>query len=828
MRGVIREDDLKADKYTTALRPDADPWGDQDRPINHFYDPVTNESGTPLGGIFTQRSLNWAMGEANPLQPASVPDPSRGNHFSYMDARRNFFLALTYKTTGTTSATLTTTDSLIRQNLWASTMLSMGHVVHLLQDQASPQHARAEAHNYVCRGFFSLFNAPEATRTYENFINYRVIRLNFGRVGNPPSGYTATNLCEEKGWQKAFADSGQIDPPLIASWLRTGGGNTYPVPQFSVQRKFFTTRENDASGISTPIPMLNMRAGLGDYSNRGFYTEGKMAGSGNHAFISPPRLTSDPSFTDGVFKEVIVPGKGKVKSKGLLWQVPDAVAPGYPDTGLTGGKAPIVSYGQWGFFGTLGVKRRILTLDNYNQMADMLAPRAVAYTTGLINFFFRGKLEIEPITQRVFGVLNQGEPHTVNADGYPTRTSNGKIFGFEKIRLKIRNSTDVITESGTNQTVPQVVGMGKLVAVARYHRNPCYKPDLSGERVVGFVVPPLAATITEPACPQGLRTNYQEISVSAPLQINSAADLPGGSGGTPPATVEKLFDFSADPIPVNATDLFIQVVYRGQLGDETDGIAVGNVDVQEPTFTGAWNNTDYFYSDLSQLWFAANGAVPAKGIEPFNICTGSALNSVLVFSYGATDGVGGLQFFLPTLAPGIARLAFINSKQATASSQNAYRVTPQVQNPVTPPPSLLPRSYFSKGQQRQASREIYTPADPLPAASYCQAFPPTAGSNVWCFDPIQRRRGQLMGDAITPIFYNSQTGVANASDVDAPPAQPVFPGLRPRDGGTVLFDVDSPLLPCPNQLPAAQGKRLELIEAAMELGVDPKTLELEE
>jgi len=44
----------------------------------------------------------------------------------------------------------------------------------------------------------------------------------------------------------------------------------------------------------------------------------------------------------------------------------------------------------------------------------------------------------------------------------------------------------------------------------------------------------------------------------------------------------------------------------------------------------------------------------------------------------------------------------------------------------------------------------------------------------------------------------------------------------------VLFDVDSPLLPCPNQLPAAQGKRLELIEAAMELGVDPKTLGLEE
>lgn len=36
MRGVIREDDLKADKYTTPVRPDPDPWGDKDRPINHF------------------------------------------------------------------------------------------------------------------------------------------------------------------------------------------------------------------------------------------------------------------------------------------------------------------------------------------------------------------------------------------------------------------------------------------------------------------------------------------------------------------------------------------------------------------------------------------------------------------------------------------------------------------------------------------------------------------------------------------------------------------------------------------------------------------------
>jgi hypothetical protein len=253
----------------------------------------------------------------------------------------------------------------------------------------------------------------------------------------------------------------------------------------------------------------------------------------------------------------------------------------------------------------------LLSLSNYNQMADMLIPRAVAYTTGMLDFFFRGKLEIEPNAQRMFGVVDMGQPHAMNAGGYPIVTANGKVLGFEKVRLKVRNLTDPIIESGTNANVPQIATAGKLVAVARYHRNPCYKPDLSGERTVGYIAPPLIAPTSEPMCSgtgfnAGTRTSYQEISVSAAIPITAEAQLPGGRGGAAPASVEKVFDFSADPIPVNATDLFIQVVYRGQLGEETDGIAVGIVDVQEPTFYTTWNNTDYYISTLNSAWFIQN------------------------------------------------------------------------------------------------------------------------------------------------------------------------------------------------------------------------------
>jgi hypothetical protein len=220
MRGAIREDDLKQDRYAKSNRPDIDPWGDKDRVIGHFYVPVTNTPGTPLN--VGPGGLNWVMGETSPLTSPAVPDPNRENHFSYVDAQRNYFSALTYKAPGAVTGAGTRKDSDIRQNLWASTLLSVGHIVHILQDQASPQHARGEAHNYICRGFLSIFNQAVATRTYENFINFRVIRGKFELDAPSPLGqpnYVATNPCEEQRWIRMFDEAGQRRPPSLAKWL---------------------------------------------------------------------------------------------------------------------------------------------------------------------------------------------------------------------------------------------------------------------------------------------------------------------------------------------------------------------------------------------------------------------------------------------------------------------------------------------------------------------------------------------------------------------------------------------------------------------------------
>ena len=258
-------------------------------------------------------------------------------------------------------------------------------------------------------------------------------------------------------------------------------------------------------------------------------------------------------------------------------------------------------------------------------------PRAIAYSAGMIDFFFRGRLKIEAPVDGLFAAIDQSIPHTVDADGYPRCTGNvtipenwctiGRIFGFTKIRLKVRNQTPDIIESGNNLIVPQTLSgtvanpvpysSAGLWAVARYHRNPCYQPNLLGERRVDA-----AGVISEGDC-SPKRTDHQEISVSKP-KVATSAELNGATA------TAMTFDFTDDPIPINATDVIVQLVYRGQLGDEKDGIAVGSFDVREPSYVTLWNNTDWGACNAAWVLNFGTGCTPSGGtrrdITTANLC----------------------------------------------------------------------------------------------------------------------------------------------------------------------------------------------------------------
>jgi len=97
------------------------------------------------------------------------------------------------------------------------------------------------------------------------------------------------------------------------------------------------------------------------------------------------------------------------------------------------------------------------------------------------------------------------------------------------------------------------------------------------DSIVNSGVVDSAGVVTPPSCALGNRTAMQEILVSLPEAVSSASlDVS--------TAVPVTFNFASNPIPINATDLIVQVVYRGPLGEEADGIAIGHYGVREPSF----------------------------------------------------------------------------------------------------------------------------------------------------------------------------------------------------------------------------------------------------
>jgi hypothetical protein len=218
---------------------------------------------------------------------------------------------------------------------------------------------------------------------------------------------------------------------------------------------------------------------------------------------------------------------------------------------------------------------------NFDDAHLTLIPKAAGYSAGLINYFFRGSFKIEPPALGAYAVADHKSAQ-----------------GFDKIKAKITNTTPGESMSG-----------GRFIAVARFHTNDCYQADLSGE----FSLDASGNLVTP--CPN-YRSDSESIVTSAEQTLTMA---PGESR-------EMTFNFSGQ-IPMNATDLIIQFVYRGALGSETDGIAVGTADIAEPTFVAVMNGTDtfelqnnfYYYTDIiSKISQAPYSAADRDGNGVYN------------------------------------------------------------------------------------------------------------------------------------------------------------------------------------------------------------------
>jgi hypothetical protein len=188
----------------------------------------------------------------------------------------------------------------------------------------------------------------------------------------------------------------------------------------------------------------------------------------------------------------------------------------------------------------------------HKEYAQFLIPRAVSYAAGMLNYFFRGTIELSLPAQGIYAIA---EPDS---------------SGYREIRVKAKNSTAV------NEEMPN----GSLQLVVKYKlalTNPLQSEpfDVGPEQYI--VVPE--------------KNNVRTLSRTTPTEL--------------------VFDLSTNPLPLWAVDVYLQVVYRGQLGNEADAVAVGLRDISEPTPIDIVNHMDLVCVNNTLLTAGSAAAIAA-------------------------------------------------------------------------------------------------------------------------------------------------------------------------------------------------------------------------
>lgn len=344
---------------------------------------------------------------------------------------------------------LIATDASVREAFFIKTFRSAGQVLHMLQDMAVPAHVRNDMESH-------LFNAPL--------------------------------------WNLQKWGSNHFEKYVVT---HSDAINSTPVtPAFTgIARISDFWDKNIYDGTN---PSATQNQGLAEFTNANYfsqYTIPKNNPTDEHLFPNPQITNANYICTDKL------PGSKKLTKYISRKACPTdgSSVDHFAAVSLLNSKGTLVS--------TL---KNVWLDDNvHNTYAKELLPRAVDYSAALLDYFFRGKLEIEPVTS---------------------------ASTFQHFFVKIKNST----------TTGEEMTGGDLALVIKYRLQ---------SETGGVVMPP---------------------SDSSPYYYK-VVNLPGQYSLSRTQQSELTFDLNNDPLPFFATDVTLQVVYHGQLGNEAGSVAVGTV-----------------------------------------------------------------------------------------------------------------------------------------------------------------------------------------------------------------------------------------------------------
>ena len=463
------------------------------RSLNHFHNPLKPWPEAGLDDWFIahytgESSILWAQDGSN--QQTVVE-----GDWSWQKTRAYYYSALT------------SLNDVERQANFAKTFKGLGHQMHLLQDASVPDHVRNDAH-------------PEDTIMKKNLSG---------------SKYFETWAKDQANYINTLAS----DPVFAGIAFAISNNGLSPVAQLF-----------DSDQYEGTNPSITLTQGLAEYTNANFFSGDtifaaeRYTADNRHYFPFPKKSSTDlQSYITGTKSPEKTIGEDGKEDTGI-WiskitdgeQIGHFVRPSYLTTAV------------YAMLGEGSKYYRTFYRDErcHEDYAQKLIPRAVGYSAGMLDYFFRGTIEI---------TLPDGGAYAVSDD---------PATGFSKITLRVRNNTSNGDEMSD----------GSIELVVKY-RTAVADP---------FQSYPIPTTND---------FSYRVIPVA-----NNIRSIPKLS----PA--ELTFDAGQSTIiPVNATDVYLQIVYKGKIGEEYDSVAVGFRDISEPTPVDLFNNMDKVC--LHGSWYTA-------------------------------------------------------------------------------------------------------------------------------------------------------------------------------------------------------------------------------
>jgi hypothetical protein len=424
-----------------------------------------------------------------------------GGDWSWKKARESFYKGLT---------SVTKTE---REKNLADTFRALGQIMHLIQDASVPAHVRNDPHVYI-----DLFGKKIGKYHYEVWVNDNVQTISLSPIN----------------FDKAIFN---IMPEATA-----------PIPIANI----FDTNRYNVDG-SNPEVTTNTGIGISEYTNANFFSEDTIFKNYPHPAVADTNLQNidfkhpevvdaeDGKFDNRIYVKKLV-GEQVQRLASLSYVSYDCIKKGYYQ------------------FSPLVLDHKV-----YAEYASKLIPRAVGYSAGLLEYFFRGKLQVTPI---------------------PIFYKNG----IQYLRLKIKNKTP------TEETMSG----GHFLLTYQYTKaTPDGPQDVLGLAWADYPIRPEA--------------NNTELLYASDQQREEDQD-------------KEVIDFLIpDPIPLESCDSAkFMLTFKGTLGNEEGAVIGKALTLGEVKFSEEWDNGlngNYTWAHADFNLFDQN---PANG-STLNVIEGDTL-----------------------------------------------------------------------------------------------------------------------------------------------------------------------------------------------------------